>query len=608
LVLGNGTDPNGNTTAPTGSLANSGWQYEGNWSFFLATPIAPHYFVTATHIGGSPTDGLLTYNGVTYDNDTWTDFGDLRLWHTNGTFYSYAPIYNPASTLSGGDGPEWTMSGGGKDVVMIGRGYNRGADVRLPDTPGGVLHGWQWGTYDFTRRWGQNTISGFETNAATNDWLAMNFDSTGPNEAAMASGDSGGAVFINVNGQWKLAGINSAVTGPYKYATGGDSFSAAMFDTSGFLYGDGSAITDPTTISYANRVGKYFTNLQSIINLPPTWNVNASGTWTTASNWAQGAPANAVDAVADFRTIITADRIVTLNSTQAVGTIDFDNPAGNYTISGSGGLTMDVSSGNASINVASGNHTIALPVTLNDGLTINVIPAAASLTLSGQITGGSQAISKIGQGTADVKNLRAAAVNVSEGKLRVISNGSSAGTSKVTSILVNTGNGAKLDLTNNDAVIEYSASSPRGTWTGSQYTGLQGLIASGNNNDTWTGPGIISSAAAATPGYTTLGIAEASEALGLSGSQTAVWSGQIVDSTSVLIGYTYAGDLNLDGAITGDDYFLIDSNFPAQGSPLITSAGAGSLLPVGVSAVPEPASIAAASLVGASLLARRRRR
>jgi hypothetical protein len=335
---------------------------------------------------------------------------------------------------------------------------------------------------------------------------------------------------------------------------------------------------------------------------------------------------------------MTANRTVTLNAAQTVGTIDFDNPVGNYTVSGSGSLTMDVSTGNASINVASGNHTIALPMTLNDGLTINVIPAASTLTLGGQITGGSQPLSKIGQGTADVTNLRAAAVNVNEGKLRVISNGTSAGTSKVTSIIVNTGNGAKLDLTNNDAVIEYSASSPRGTWTGGQYTGLQGLIASGNNNGTWTGPGITSSAAAATPGYTTLGIAEASEALGLTGSQTAVWSGQIVDSTSVLIGYTYAGDLNLDGAITGDDYFmidsaypqalhgyvngdinydgvingddyfLIDSNFPSQGSPLITSAGVGSSPHMGVSAVPEPSSIAAISIAGASLLARRRRR
>ena len=27
--------------------------------------------------------------------------------------------------------------------------------------------------------------------------------------------------------------------------------------------------------------------------------------------------------------------------------------------------------------------------------------------------------------------------------------------------------------------------------------------------------------------------------------------------------YTYAGDLNFDGKVDGDDYFLIDNNYPA---------------------------------------------
>src|SRR5882757_11346916 len=44
-------DPNYNTTAPGGSLTNSGWQYEGTWGGFLGTPIAPKYFITAAHVG-----------------------------------------------------------------------------------------------------------------------------------------------------------------------------------------------------------------------------------------------------------------------------------------------------------------------------------------------------------------------------------------------------------------------------------------------------------------------------------------------------------------------------------------------------------------------------
>src|SRR2546423_6641044 len=46
-------DPAHNTTAPVGAITNSGWQYEGLWGAYLGTPIAPKYFITATHIGGA---------------------------------------------------------------------------------------------------------------------------------------------------------------------------------------------------------------------------------------------------------------------------------------------------------------------------------------------------------------------------------------------------------------------------------------------------------------------------------------------------------------------------------------------------------------------------
>ena len=44
-------DPTHNNSAPAGSLANSGWQYEGYFGSYLGTMIAPQYFITAQHIG-----------------------------------------------------------------------------------------------------------------------------------------------------------------------------------------------------------------------------------------------------------------------------------------------------------------------------------------------------------------------------------------------------------------------------------------------------------------------------------------------------------------------------------------------------------------------------
>jgi hypothetical protein len=48
--------------------------------------------------------------------------------------------------------------------------------------------------------------------------------------------------------------------------------------------------------------------------------------------------------------------------------------------------------------------------------------------------------------------------------------------------------------------------------------------------------------------------------LGVTGSANADWRGRQVDSTAVLVRFTYAGDANLDGAISGDDYSTIDFN------------------------------------------------
>src|SRR5436190_17779127 len=59
ILYGSG-DPGANTSAPTGVLAGSGWQYEGQFGLFLGTVI-----VTAKHIGGS-VGQTFTFNGTDY--------------------------------------------------------------------------------------------------------------------------------------------------------------------------------------------------------------------------------------------------------------------------------------------------------------------------------------------------------------------------------------------------------------------------------------------------------------------------------------------------------------------------------------------------------------
>ncbi len=124
--------------------------------------------------------------------------------------------------------------------------------------------------------------------------------------------------------------------------------------------------------------------------------------------------------------------------------------------------------------------------------------------------------------------------------------------------------GARLDLADNDLILDYSTVSPTGSWNGSAYTGVTGMIASGRGGGAWTGSGIVTSmsAAVAPNSFTTLAIAEAADVFGISAAQTTNFDGQTIDATTAIVKYTYSGDANLDGVVSGDDYFAIDSSFP----------------------------------------------
>ncbi len=206
---------------------------------------------------------------------------------------------------------------------------------------------------------------------------------------------------------------------------------------------------------------------------------------------------------------------------------------------------------------------------------------------------------------------------------------------------VTVGAGSKIDLTDNKMIVDYTSASPLGVWSGS-YNGITGQIATGRADGTWTGPGIITSMTAALGGsgpITTVGVAEASDALGFT-SGAKVWKGQTVDATTVLALYTYAGDANLDGRvnaddyfeidsnynkpqsaagyfkgdfnydgkINGDDYYLIDMNFDSQSGVFQGGAPLGGAPLAGVSVVPEPTAIGILALPALAALRRRRGR
>jgi hypothetical protein len=111
-----------------------------------------------------------------------------------------------------------------------------------------------------------------------------------------------------------------------------------------------------------------------------------------------------------------------------------------------------------------------------------------------------------------------------------------------------------LNLTNNDLIIDYASTSPLGAvGSGTQGTGVAGWIKRGWNGGSWNGTGITSSTANA--GTYALGVGEAGT-LGLS-----TFSGQSVDSTAVLVKFTYYADATLDGQVQIADFSRVSANF-----------------------------------------------
>ncbi|WP_395735801.1 PEP-CTERM sorting domain-containing protein [Prosthecobacter sp.] len=269
-------DPFHNTTAPTGAFLNSGWQYEGSYGAYLGTMIAPQYFITAQHFGtqGSTFTQSSTFNGVgdmTYHIDAAANGGlgywdiagtDLRIFKIQEYFSSYAPLYTGSSET-------------GMTMEINGRGGPRGADVLV----GSALHGWQETTPDGVARWGSNTVSGIYS-SAIGDLLTASFSASGTaEEATLSNGDSGGGVFVDDGGIWKLAGVNYSIDGMFdtnNVVGDGSDFNAALFDRGGLYQGSDAfgwslvpdlPLDNPSSM-YASRISTSADAIMAIAVVP----------------------------------------------------------------------------------------------------------------------------------------------------------------------------------------------------------------------------------------------------------------------------------------------------------------------------------------------------
>jgi len=243
-------------------------------------------------------------------------------------------------------------------------------------------------------------------------------------------------------------------------------------------------------------------------------------------------------------------------------------------------------------------------------------------------------VGKIGSGTTVGNNIRVTgSLDVSGGTLKIAPNSTAPCVSFIPGTITSS---ARFDITDNKVLTK----SPAGTWNGSAYTDITGLVASGRNGNVtplWDGTGIVTSQATATGGnYHSIGVARASDVRPNTATETGLWAGQTITGTDTLVMFTYGGDATLDGKINIDDYVKIDSGIAAgltgwsngdfnydgkvniddyttvidanvgnQNGVFFTGSGFGAE-GSGVAAVPEPAAISLLALGTVSLLRRRR--
>jgi len=109
--------------------------------------------------------------------------------------------------------------------------------------------------------------------------------------------------------------------------------------------------------------------------------------------------------------------------------------------------------------------------------------------------------------------------------------------------------GASLDVGNHDLLIDNASV---GTVTA--------LVSSGFDDGDWLGTGIISSAALYDPNMIT-GLGTLGEADYYVNHEDDSFDGVTIGSTAVVVKYCYFGDLDMDGTITGNDYFYINYGY-----------------------------------------------
>ena len=468
--------------------------------------------------------------------------------------------------------------------------------------------------------------------------LSIDGKITGAGGPVTDNGTGSGTIRLNNNNDFtggaELSGATWQIGSDKAFGNGG---LLKMVQVSGqptlMAVGGPRVVTNPTVAfsfssNYWNIAGSEDLTFAGSINLSGSYthNINNAALTTYAGVLHTGGFTKAGTGVL----VLSGDNIYTGTTTLSSGVLRVAHPNALGGVAAptvvAGGAALEIGGGILSgepvtINGTGGASTGAIRSTGGDNRFGHVTVASAAAigvdagTLRiGNIAAatGTQGLFKPGPGTLEARRYRLAALDVLDGVAAVASGRTTDKTSVVNTLVVATG--ARLDLGDNDLVVDYPASTP--------YPLIRQLLIDGYAGGAWNGTGIASSVAAATPGSrTALGYAEATD---LFTTFPATFSGQMVDNSSVLVRYTLTGDATLDGTVGISDFSILGAGYNQSGDWVDGDFNFDGMIGIGdfsllasnynqslptttarPSAVPEPATMGIVGLTG--LLARRRR-
>ncbi|MBP7276164.1 MAG: PEP-CTERM sorting domain-containing protein [Kiritimatiellae bacterium] len=274
-------DGSGNTTASESNF--DAWNNVGRITKTgvpsSVTYVSNNWFLTAWHVRTNDLPTSVTIAGVTHTikESSWTPIlnaddsqTDLVMFRVNGV------VTNAPSKLI----PQGTNPTSGSAVTMIGHGRNRAtsltywdADWNVTNEENQVYSGYVWGSNTGTKRWGSNTIEGYnlisyavkDRSLTTTVFRTEFTENAGADEAQGATYDSGGGVYWSSSGDWYLSGIMVTI-----------GFVGRSSAASKAVFGD---------VTYSAHIGTYSNQISGIAAVPEPNAMLLIGAASAAAFW-----------------------------------------------------------------------------------------------------------------------------------------------------------------------------------------------------------------------------------------------------------------------------------------------------------------------------------